>query len=161
VEGNTVLRNGTNGIFSEVGGSMIIRNNLVGHSVRAIYISESRDTEVYGNTIMGSDRAINLFQDGTRRWESELSNNRISNNTIVVPASSILPGVAPMAVVLNCTNLTSSECASYSTSRGNIFQGNAYTVPSTARYWYWENASKSWSEWRAAGQDTTGTLKIG
>lgn len=161
IESNTVLRNGGNGIFTEVGGQMVIRNNLVTGHHRGIYISESRDTHVYGNTITNSDRGVQLFQDGNRRSQSELQNNLVESNDIHVPSVSIVPGVGTAAVNLYCSNLTATECSSYANGRGNRFQGNAYTVPSTAKYWYWDNAMKSWSEWRAAGQDTTGTLKVG
>jgi hypothetical protein len=124
-----------------------------------VYISESHDIQVYANTIENTDRAVALFQDGNRLAESELSNNVIQNNTVRVPVTGIL--AAPIAVSLTCSNMTLTQCASYSTSRGNVFRGNEYFVSSaTARSWYWSNASKTWPEWQAEGQDQTGKLHM-
>jgi len=162
IVGNIVRRNGLNGIFTEVGGSTLIRNNTVTGHHRGIYISESEDATVTANTLANNDRGIWLFQDGNRRGEGELANNGITDNRVRVPSTPILPGVAPHAAGLACWNLSASQCAVYSTGRGNAFQGNAYTVPSlSGKYWGWENTLMTWSEWRAAGQDTTGSLKAG
>jgi hypothetical protein len=134
----------------------------VAGSHRGIYISESHDTDVFGNTIRRTDRAIALFQDGNRISESELGHNYIHGNTIEVPSTSILPGVGTLAAAINCTNLTTSQCSAYSTSRGNRFDGNHYVLPSeTGRWWAWDNESRTWADWRAQGQDVTGTATTG
>jgi parallel beta-helix repeat protein len=156
IEDNVVANNGGNGIFHEVSGQAVIRNNTVsGSSERNIYISASHDTEVYANTVRGSARGIALFQDGARAWESELANNFVHDNTITVPSSG-------MAVSLTCMNLTSSQCSAYSTGRNNRFAANTYVVPTaTGRWWHWNLSSRSWDEWHAAGQDSTGRLTVG
>jgi parallel beta-helix repeat protein len=159
IEDNVVRNNVGNGIFSEIGGQTVIRNNVVAGSHRGIYISESHDTEIYGNRIESTDRAVALFQDGNRISENDLYNNFIHDNTFRVPVTGIL--AAPMATALTCSNLTSTQCASYSTSRGNRFEGNEYHVSTVGnRSWYWKNASKTWTEWQAEGQDLTGKLHV-
>jgi parallel beta-helix repeat protein len=159
---NIVRRNGANGIFSEVGGSAIIRRNTVtGHQV-GIYISESRHTTVRRNRLANNDRAIWLFQDGNRRHESELRNNRVVRNLIRVPRQPIVPGIAPMATGLSCSNLSMAQCRRYSTQRGNSFHRNGYTVPHPKnRYWGVAANARTWREWRAAGQDLRGRLRAG
>jgi parallel beta-helix repeat protein len=164
IENNVVQNNGlglgADGILHEIGGQTVIRNNTISGQHRGIHISASRDTEVYGNLISQTDRPIQLFQDGTRISESELRNNLIRDNTVRVPSASNVPGVGTLGASLNCMNLTSTQCSAYSTSRDNRFQGNAYFVPDTAkRWWYWNNTSMLWSDWRAAGQDTTGSME--
>jgi parallel beta-helix repeat protein len=159
---NTVRRNGANGILTEVGGATLIQDNVVTGHHRGIYISDSRDTTVTGNILTNNDRAIWLFQDGNRRGESELGNNLITGNRIWVPARSVVSGVTPLAAGLNCIALTTAECSDYLVNHGNAYQGNAYVAPSSSgRYWGVAMIPKTWSEWRAAGQDTTGTLRIG
>jgi len=56
--------------------------------------------------------------------------------------------------------MTSTECSSYSTSRNNRFQANAYFVPHvTKKWWFWNTATRNWTEWQAAGQDLTGSIQ--
>jgi parallel beta-helix repeat protein len=155
---NTVTNNPDgNGIFSEASGQSVISGNTVSGSIRGIYISASHDTEVYGNTVTSSDRAFALFQDGSRIGESDLYNNFIHDNTVLVPTTSILVGVVPMAVTLNCTVLTNSQCSAYSTSRGNRFEGNRYAVPNpTGSWWLWNNGTMTFPQWQSAGEDITG-----
>ena len=46
-------------------------------------------------------------------------------------------------------------------SKGLLFQQNSYFVPNMVnRYWVWGDATKSWSDWQALGQDTTGTAVL-
>jgi parallel beta-helix repeat protein len=155
---NVISNNPVNGIFSEVGGQTVIRGNSISGSWRGVYISASHDTEVYGNTVTNSDRAFAMFQDGSRIAESDLYNNYVHDNTALVPTASIETGVVPMAVTLNCTNLTSSQCLAYSTSRGNRFASDLYTVPSlTGRWWLWNGGTLTFPQWQSAGQDGTGS----
>lgn len=157
---NTVRRNRSNGILSEVGGSAIIRRNIVAGHHRGVYISESRGTTVRRNRLSNNDRAIWLYQDGTRRAESQLRNNRVVRNVIRVPRAPVVPGIVPMATGLTCSNLTAAQCAVYSTRRGNVFHHNTYRVANKrVSYWYWPSSSRTWSGWRGAGQDTRGRLR--
>jgi parallel beta-helix repeat protein len=156
IEGNLVVDNAGNGIFHEVSGQAVIRNNTVaGSSQRNIYLSESHDVEVYGNTVRSSQRGIALFQDGTRISESELGNDFVHNNTISVPSGGL-------GVSLTCINLSDAQCSVYSTSRNNTFGSNSYVVPSlTGQWWYWAQGARTWDGWRSAGQDQAGTLTLG
>ena len=155
IENNTVTNNPGSGIFHEAGGQTVIRNNTVSGSLRGIFISNSHDTEVYENLLYGNEQAINLFKDANST-ESDTYNNLMRQNTVRVPTV----GTQPLAVIMGCRNMTSSECSAYSTSKGNRFEGNAYIVPDTSRrYWYWNITNRTWSEWQSAGQDLTGSVQ--
>jgi hypothetical protein len=50
--------------------------------------------------------------------------------------------------------------APYFTSKNNRFQANSYDVPNlSGRYWVWDSGLRVWTEWQAAGQDTTGAVE--
>ena len=159
---NVLVNNAGSAIFTEVGGETVIRGNTVSGSHRGIYISESHDTDVFGNTVSRSDLGIALFQDGNRLWESQLRNNFIHENVIEVASVSIVDGVEPLAVTITCLNMSISECSLYSTARGNWFDSNHYVVASVSgRWWLWDNDLRTWDDWRALGQDPTGTVATG
>jgi parallel beta-helix repeat protein len=157
IEGNTVEDNEGEGIFYEVSGQGIIRNNIVRRNgVSCVFISTSRDVDVYGNTCDSNWRGINLF------WSCftsngypgdighDLRNNSIRDNTITVGtrAGSI---ASSLSVDGRCT---ATQAAPYLTNtKGNVWSQNRYTVPAgTDGWWYW-NAPKTWAQWQAIPQD--------
>jgi parallel beta-helix repeat protein len=155
IENNRVVNNRGSGVFYEANGQGIIRNNVVSGNAREdVYLSESHDVEVYGNTIATLRRGVSLFQDGARVPTWELGNDYIHDNSVTV-----LPVSGALAVSLSCLNLTATQCSAYSTSRGIRFEGNDYDVPATAGSdWYAAGALRNWPGWQAFGFDMTGSV---
>jgi parallel beta-helix repeat protein len=155
VVGNVIMRNGGSGIFIEISGNGVIRNNWLSRGRRHdIYLANSHDVEVVGNTVKTLSIGVQLFQDGLAISQGELNNDFIHDNRISVITADALAGS------LYCINLTATECSSYLTSRNNRFQGNAYLVPDLrARYWYWNEGARTWSEWQGIGQDLAGSIR--
>lgn len=165
IEGNVVEDNGGNGIFYEISGQGVIRNNVVRRSGEsAIFMSTSRDVEIYLNTLESNFRAVNLFVScgnvhpartpypGAIGWD--LRNNNVHHNTVVVGNQS---GAIGNLLGYDGTCTAAQAEAYLNGSKNNVFAGNQYTVPSlTGPWWHW-GAVKTWNEWRALGQDTNGT----
>jgi parallel beta-helix repeat protein len=156
IEDNTLDDNTGEGIWHEVGGRAVIRNNIVRRSgVSCIFLSTSRDVEVYGNTCDSNWRGINLF------WSCQTSNgyagdighdlrnNRVHDNTIIVGTRS--DSIASSLTVDG--RCTSTQAAPYLTNtKANVFARNRYATPTDDGWWHW-NAPKSWTQWQAIPQD--------
>jgi hypothetical protein len=163
IEGNLSEDNPGMGLFMEVSGNGTGRNNIIrrnGHT--GIFHSLSRDAEYYGNTLEHNFRGMQYFIDCSRLGFGneigvpfDLTNNLARDNTFIV---STRAGEA--ASVLNTYNCTAEQTAIYTNgSKNNTYQHNAYDVPSlTGAYWFW-GAFKTWAQWQALGQDTTGTVQ--
>ena len=47
-------------------------------------------------------------------------------------------------------------------TQNNRFNGNRYVVTSlSTTFWYWEGGPKTWAQWQALPQDTSGTATVG
>ncbi len=159
IEGNTVSVNMTYGkgiSMEQNNGTAVIRNNTItvgsGGEV-GILLNNSSNVEVYNNTVtMASTSeggAIHVFFDASRTGY-DTTNNQIMNNTIS------LQGSATTTSNVSCINVT--DCSPYWRTKGNLFQGNTYHVPSrTGSYWALSSAV-AWLPWQAVGFDTTGSL---
>jgi hypothetical protein len=159
IDGNTVsvnMRYGKAISMEKNNGTAVIRNNTItvgsGGEV-GIILNNSSNVEVYDNTVtMASTSeggAINVFFDASRTGY-DTTNNQITNNTIS------LQGSATITASVSCYNV--SDCSPYWTTKGNLFQGNTYRVPSgTGRNWALSSAV-AWLPWQAVGFDTTGSL---
>jgi hypothetical protein len=159
IEGNTVSVNMKYGkaiSMEQNTGTAVIRNNRItvgsGGEV-AIRLNNSSNVQIYNNTIatasLSGGGAIHLFFDASRTGY-DTANNQITNNTIS------LQGSATVTAGVTCSNVT--DCSPYWTTKGNIFQGNTYRVPSrTGRNWALSSAV-AWLPWQAVGFDTTGSL---
>jgi parallel beta-helix repeat protein len=152
---NVIIRNGGSGVFIEISGNGVIRNNSLSRSRRHdIYLANSHDVEVVGNNVKTLSFGVELFQDGLAISQGELNNDFIHDNRIRVITADAIAGI------LYCINLTATECSSYLTSRNNRFQENKYVVPDLlARYWYWNDGARTWSEWQGIGQDLAGSIR--
>ncbi|MGH3118426.1 MAG: right-handed parallel beta-helix repeat-containing protein, partial [Gaiellales bacterium] len=159
IDGNTVSVNMKYGkaiSMEQNNGPAVIRNNTItvgsGGEV-AIRLNNSSNVQIHNNTIttasLSGGGAINVFFDASRTgWDT--ANNQITNNTIS------LQGSATIIVGVTCSNV--SDCSPYWTTKGNLFQGNTYHVPSwTGRNWAL-SSSVAWPTWQAVGFDTTGSL---
>jgi hypothetical protein len=159
IEGNTVSVNMQHGkaiSLEQNNGTAIIRNNTIsvgsGGEV-AILVNNSSHQQIYNNTVTTASTswggAIHVFFDASRTGY-DTTNNLVTNNTVT------LQGSATITANVSCYNL--SNCSPYWTSKGNIFQGNTYDVPTqTGSHWTLSTAT-AWPSWRSIGFDTTGRL---
>ncbi len=153
IEGNRITDNQGSGIFYEMSGQGIIRNNVLARNSREdIYLSEASGVEVYGNTVETLKKGISLFIDMSRGYA--LQNNFIHDNSVTV-----LPVSGTWAVGMTCLNMTSSNCFNYHTSHNNRFERGAYDVPNPAAdYWFVGNA-RQFPGWQSLGFDPTGSVR--
>jgi parallel beta-helix repeat protein len=157
IEGNQVEDNGEMGIFYEISADAVIRNNIIRRSRdTAVFISTSKDVEIYNNRLEDNFRGITYFVNchsvggGTIEGGYDLRNNSAHDNTIVVGTQS-----GAFASVFSYTLCDSAQLAPYENGSTNLsFSQNTYDVPSpsTGRYWFW-NGPKYWNEWQALGRD--------
>lgn len=146
-ENNTVVDNAGPGIFHEISGSAVIKNNTVRNNAHGFYIggilvANSHDVLVEGNTLSGNDGGIVGLQDNRPPWNTV--NLTVRNNNVAYST-----GVS--GVVYNGgTDVTAS---------GTIwFSNNTYTLASSTPF-RWKNSNLSISQWQALGQDTNSTFK--
>jgi Right handed beta helix region len=159
IEGNTITVNTKYAkaiSMEQNNGTAIIRNNTItvgsGGEV-AIRLNNSSNVQVYNNTVtMASTSgggAIHVFFDASRIGYDTM-NNKITNNTIT------LQGSATITAGVSCANV--SNCSPYWTTKGNVFQGNTYRVPSqTGKNWALVSPV-AWLSWHAVGFDTSGVI---
>jgi parallel beta-helix repeat protein len=176
IEGNRVEDNGREGIFYEISGQGVIRRNVIRRNeTNGIFISTSKDVEIYENTVEDNFRGIQYFLNceavggGTIRFD--LANNLARDNTIRVSAKD----GAYASGFAHLSSCTPAQVAPYlDGSRGLRFRGNRYLVPATeSKYWLWGLSSlkswteslswgpsslKTWREWQALGHDTDGAI---
>jgi hypothetical protein len=162
-ENNRVEDNDWRGIIYEISYKATIRYNIFRRNgfnlplARAwsvdgagILISNSRDVEVYGNTIENNKNGIGGIQTdrGSGTYGAHLlANLSVHDNTIVQPtgvAAGVIQGVGSNAVF---------------TSQNNHFKIDSYDLGTAARYFMWMNADRTTSEWKGYGMDITGTFK--
>jgi parallel beta-helix repeat protein len=163
IEGNTIEDSLEHGIFYEISGQGVIRQNTIRRAGDScLFISTSRDLEIAGNTCEDNWRGINLFvacanvhppdqpYAGAIGWD--LRNNHVHDNTIRVPNTT--------GVIGNALSV-SGPCAEpyLDGSKNNRFVANHYVLPSVAgAWWYWQSF-KTWAQWQALGHDLTGSVQ--
>ena len=161
IEDNVIEDNGHAGIWYEISGSAIIRNNTIRRSGdTGLYISTSKDTEIYGNTLEGNFRGITYFLNCAAvtggNISFDLANNNAHDNTIIVGTQS-----GALASVFSYTGAcTVAQVTPYKNGSKNLkFTNNTYDVPvTTGQYWLWD-AFIVWSQWQGLGHDLTGIVK--
>jgi parallel beta-helix repeat protein len=159
IENNLVEDNPGPGIFWEGARQGIIRHNTVRRSGdQGIFISNSKQSEYYGNILENNFRGISVFVDcdvvGKYTWSADLADNNIHHNTIRTT------GTGAYATGFNyASTCNSTELAPYKTNtKNNSFTANTYTVDNVSGLvWYWDGA-KSWPQWQAIPQDATSTV---
>lgn len=158
-EGNTVERNSGPGIFHEASAKAIIRNNtLRGNGTIAVgkslwygadlYLNDSKDTEIYGNTIVAGVHGIGLAdteRGSTVYGKLEIRNVYVHHNTVTMCNGSF-------------TGLVGRSTAFTSTAN-NRFRANTYYIPDpgNGRYWEWLG-QRTRAEWRSFGHDKSGSF---
>ena len=158
-EQNTVDDNEHAGIVYEISFSAVIRNNVIrrngfgvkeGPAQAGIFVAAAKDVSVYDNTLVDNASGIVAYQENrgtsaTHRQRYEIENLNVYNNSITME-------VGINGLVQRVRDPT------YYTSRNNRFARNRYRLGAGGRYFTWMDAVRSESEWRAYGQDRTGTF---
>lgn len=160
-ENNRVEDNADNGIFHEISYSAIIRNNtILRNGFRSparssflggagIYIASSPNVEIYGNTILDNAHGIGAEEragpPSGPLGPLTLTNLNAHDNVI------------RMSVGYTGVRNRSGRAGVYDASN-NRFHNNQYSLGSLARPFYWQEAGRTTSEWRAVGHDVTGTF---
>jgi parallel beta-helix repeat protein len=147
-ENNVVEDNTANGIFHEVSGSAVIRNNVLrrngfDHAAwlwgGGIVIAASGDVDIYGNRLENNFNGISLvYQE--RPDGHPLQGVHVWNNTLVDT------GMSGAATDSGDESLFSAD---------NWFNGNAYHGDVE---WAWGGSGGlGWGAWQGTGNDATGT----
>ncbi len=161
IEGNTVEDNPGSGIFYEISGRGVIRNNVVRRSEHGVFISTSRDVEIDNNTLEDNFRGIQYFVTcsaiggGAIGWD--LVNDIAHSNIVKVGAAS-----GSYASGLSYTSdCVPRQIAAYVNGSKRLqFADNRYAVPSViGNYWLWGAGSlKPFSDWQVLGLDRQGSV---
>jgi parallel beta-helix repeat protein len=146
IDGNNISGNGAGGIFDELDYGTTISNNTIsynnptaidGFRGGGIYIQNSQNANIYGNTLTGNVGGIWAYQDN--RGSGPLgpwvvANNSVHNNIIQMSAGQNGYGGTATTGLINYAN-------------------NAYNMSGTAQLVISGN-TVSWPQWEAAGNDT-------
>lgn len=162
IENNLVEDNNWRGIFYEISRRAVIRNNiarrngfklpgLVGAVDGAgILVSNSWDVEIYGNTVENNRTGIGASESdrGSGKYGvHDVVNLNVHGNTIVQPTGR----------AAGMTQSVGNNAAF--TSRNNRFTNNVYDLGPSGRYFRWMNKDITAAEWKAYGQDASGTFR--
>lgn len=140
---NTVRNNGTGLIQGEPAVNMSLSWGA------NLYVKESSNTEVYGNTVLMDEvpwHGIGIVDDSR---SGPISNNHVHENVVVKP---LADGVVAGAIGSTLTEVSQGR-----------FEDNSYRVPdTTTAWWRWgvggtaTAQNRTWAQWQAIPQDTTG-----
>jgi parallel beta-helix repeat protein len=183
IENNTVDNNGWGGAWGAAGimweGSRngIIRNNIIRwNSDMGIFVSSSKDTEIYGNYLEDNKVGISYFIDCNNilkfEWQDDLANVYSHDNTIKVlapwPGDDLgghfsWTGFGTTNNPPYCAMSNLAPYAGVNNSKNNRFDYNTYYSTDTNGWFnYWDSGSgsalKTWTEWKALGHDAHSTL---
>ena len=160
-KGNRVEDHPGSGIFYEISGRGVIRNNVVRRSgEHGVFISTSKDVEIYNNRFEDNFRGIQYFVDcgsvggGAIGWD--LANDIARDNLVSVGAAT-----GSLASGLSLTsNCAPAQVAAYVNGSKRLqFADNRYSVPSTiGSYWLWGVSLKPFSDWQVLGLDRQGSV---
>ncbi|MBT8203170.1 MAG: right-handed parallel beta-helix repeat-containing protein [Acidimicrobiia bacterium] len=152
-EGNRVTDNDHIGIFHEISYAATIRNNYIanngyGHSAwlwgAGIVVAASPDVEIYGNDIVNNADGIAGIQQN--RSDAPASHGPMIVKNMYVHDNRITMSGGQTGLVQDVGD------NSIFTSRNNRFVNNTYTVPAGARFFEWNNGSRTLAEWNGFGQ---------
>jgi parallel beta-helix repeat protein len=165
IENNIVEDNALMGIFYEISGQGIIRNNTIRRNGdNGILIATSHGVEIYGNALEGNFRGINYFVDcsvvgsphgGEIGEEIYMQDVSAHDNTITVGARS---GSFANGLSYDASCAPGQLAPYLDGSKKLTFTRNTYRVPSlTGKYWLWGD-TKNWSEWQSTGREVDGVI---
>ncbi|MGH2530229.1 MAG: right-handed parallel beta-helix repeat-containing protein [Actinomycetota bacterium] len=154
IEGNRVVNNRGPGIFHEISFRALIRNNTVrDNDGDGIVVTDSSDTEIYGNTVITNAAdpeadPIRLYQD-QRQSDGYLTTNVFVHDNAVT----------------TCVGSTGArdfvgDGGIFDPLRSNRFESNTYAVPDPAgQWWTWRGGNHTWQDWQQIfGQDSMGSV---
>jgi parallel beta-helix repeat protein len=168
-ENNRINDNAQAGIMHEVSYRATIRNNTIRRNGfglgskwwvagAGVYVINSPDVEVYGNTIadnrsgvMGRHGSARTTNEGGAHGPTELRNFAVHDNTI--------------RMSVGRTGIVSDSADTFSSDR-NRFLANSYiVVDSSGDYWEWDRdwggsdgSGRTWPEWKQYGHDLQGSM---
>jgi parallel beta-helix repeat protein len=164
-EGNRLDSNYSRGLFHEISYACVIRNNVIrwngflntGNKVSAgdragIVLADSRDVEVYGNTVEGNVNGImciDAARDASHPSDLGVHNPEnlwIHDNTVVQPT-----GRAGGCADSDPNHDPTTAAAN------NRWDRNRYTLSATTKFRWLGNLDTMWLGWRGAGQDPNGS----
>jgi parallel beta-helix repeat protein len=155
---NNIVEDNPVGIHYEVSPNGIIRNNIIRRSSDSgIFMSTSRDSEIYGNILENNSVGICYMVNlGLPSQGYDLKNLNSHDNTITVPSTANAAGS-----VLTYTAGTESQFAPYlNGSKNLVFQNNHYFVPSLPSWsWIW-GSRYTWEQWQTIPQDGMGSVQL-
>lgn len=164
IEDNTVEDNYDNGIRVEIGFSTIIRNNIVRRNSIAnvdvyffgagILNQNSRDVEVYGNTLEDNGGGISAIQ------QSRTVPNRLYGYAdFTIDNFNVHDNNVTLTMGLHGVGQTVSD-NSWFTSHGVKYTCNTYDLSGApAKPFGWQNATRTLTEWHGYGLDV-GTCAV-
>lgn len=166
-EGNTVEDNDWRGIFHEISYDCVIRNNVVRRNGfnspgtagavegAGILVSDSRNVEIYGNTVEGNRAGIMAIDaDRSASHPSSLGEHNVVNlyvhNNTVTQSSGKLGGISDW----------DANHDPYAASENNRWVANTYIVGSADVRWRWTaNTDGDRVRWLGFGQDSGAVFK--
>jgi parallel beta-helix repeat protein len=151
--GNLVEDNTYTGIFHEVSAAAVIegnttRRNGTSNQRGGIWVDNSSNVEVRGNTVAGNGSGILLRMLSRPELPSRVLTNVYVHDNSVSLTSSQYAGLVQYV-----------GANSYFSSANNRFVNNRWTLTGASSSPYrWNNSNLTESQWRAAGQDVNGTF---
>lgn len=150
IENNISSNNTNQGIHFEISCSGVIRNNIVDNNAQAgIFINASRNVDCYSNTVRNNGKGIHVW-----------AQNRGTGANCVWLTDNV--DVYDNFIQMNTgfTGLQRGPGQGTEIYNGTVrFTNNDYDVPTPAGSWFqWQDSLRTWSQWQAYGQDTTGSI---
>ena len=159
-EDNIVMYNQRNGIYHEISGAVIIRNNVVKFNGlnydnwlwgSQILVSSSYDAEVYGNQVVVGGEIGNGIGVVNQDRGLQSYNNYFHDNVIIYLSDSGQSGVV--------TDFNNDQFWEESNNR---FDSNTYYASDEGiDHWAWDDRSRTWEELQTHGQELNGTIIVG
>lgn len=157
-------------IFYEISMTATIYNNTVRRAETGLFLSTSKQCEVYNNVFEDCWRGITLYLNcgalNSGGIGFDLADNNVHDNIIRVGtrlysgASLLNNSSAPyLDAHLAAVDITPY----YSNTKNNNWTHNSYFLPDlTSTWWYWGDVSgnRSWTQWQALPQDATGSQAL-
>ena len=180
-EDNIVEDNAHNGIFHEISYDAIIRNNVVNRNGldvgtssygwvygAGIFVSNSPNVEVYGNTVEGNLNGITAVNQnrGTGAYGAyELKNLYVHDNTVHMQwnPDHYNYDSPPLGYRSKSGVARDTDYDPFEPEANNVFENNDYIVDAdTSASWFaWANGERNWTQWTTTyGQDAGGSITL-
>jgi len=160
IEHNTVEDNTENGIRVEIGFSTIIRYNVVRRNAlrdvnrwlfgAGILNQNTRDVEIYGNTLEDNGGGISAIMQNRA-----LPVRLFGYSAFTIDNFSVHDNSVKLTIGINGVAQDIGD-TSWFTSHGVRYQKNTYELGANSKYLAWQNATRTETEWKNYGNDTSG-----